>query len=366
MISGLLGVFWDQLQSNKQLVMEDVLEFTQTDIQISTRDELEQIMQKKGDLTGMTIAPDIDVAGLNFSHIKMDKTVLQSLIKMGANLSGVDLSYQDLNGTDLTNVDLSYANCTGTEFFFTKLIGTNLTGVDLNTAAFDSYTVHFIDSVIVSFTDRHPYIKNLQNKLLFILSHGQTGQGAEGLLYQSSPDYIKGLYKQIMFDVGESCLKYGEKDGGGSQSLCLGDRLDRRYINTNDLTEAEIEEHQRYAEKMLFGNDDFTVPQKALFHHMRAAMWLLIKLDCKMHIEAMSSGQDLGMELDAELTKIDALMKIYVMGQNNQPRVNLLLKTICFEAVFPLVSEKYCPYGGLDRRQSEPVFDFFASHRYCW
>lgn len=216
-----------------------------------------------------------------------------------------------------------------------------------------------MDSVIVSYTDRFPYIKDLQNKLLFILSQGKREQGGEGPLYQSSPEEIDELYKQIMFDLQENCLNVGKKKGGGPQSISLSTGFDRRYINVDELSETQIEQLQQFAENMLFGDDGFTIPQKTLFHHMRAAMWTLAKLDWNTYAKEINSQP-------GGLCKIDALMKIYVMGQNNQPRVHPLLKTMCFDAVFPHVQEKYQQYGVLDLFQSEPVCDLFASPCYCW
>ena len=367
MISGLIEILWGKAPPVSNVAMQDVLDFSQHDSCVLTRDELEQFIQKKGDLTGITIASDIEVAGLDFANVKMDKKVLQFLIGKSADLRGIDLSNQDLSGMDLTDIDLSHANCMNTQFFSTKLIRTNLTGVDLNTALFDSHTVALMDSVIVSYADRFPYIKNLQEKLLFILSQGKQGYGGEDPLYQSTQEEIRELYELIMFDLTESCLSTGIKKGGGSQSIWLETGFDQRYINKAGLSEAEVELLQKSAERRLLGNDDFTVPQKALFHHMRAAMWVLIKLDWNIHMKKMQSQQDLGEEFKPEgLCKIDALLKIYIMGEHNQSRVHPLLKTMCFEAVFPIVQKQYEQHGVLDRHQSEEVCDFFALDSYNW
>lgn len=331
---------------------------------VYTRDQIESIIVKTKNLTGLKISPNVDVKGLSFFRVKMDQTVLKFLVEMGANVCGVDISKQIINGMDLTDIDLTGADTDGTKFFSTKLVRTNLTNVDLKNTIFDENTIASIDSVIVADEDRLPYLAELQRKLIFILIKGKEIVRNGDPFYASGEEDLDHFYQQIMFPLDDECLQFGRGIQGGSQDICLeGSMLDQRLINMDGLSPELVKQHQQFAENKLFRENGFTLSQKALFHHMRAAMWTLLKLDLYIHMKMQDWDGMTDSHFQEKLTRIKALLQIYVYGSKNEHRVHPLLKEMCYTVILPVVEEKY---QNLEKNQAEEVYELFASSHYCW
>jgi|GEM_PF-7021513 len=208
----------------KQVILLDVNKVQNI---ILNRDVLEKVIAEKGNLSGATLASDIDVNGSKFASVKMDKTMLSLLIQKGADVRGVDLSGQDLDGMDLTNVNLSGANlsdanlnkviCIGTNFtnaiFYKTCLNlarigqANFTGVDLSTTLM-SYVSCEGFFVIVSKVDREPYLKKYLDQILSI-SNGEVGktpltENIEGEFDQRLiSKWIDGTYR-------DSCIEHAQ------------------------------------------------------------------------------------------------------------------------------------------------------------
>lgn len=191
------------------------------------RDALEKVIAAQGNLSGAMLAPDINVKGLKFASAKMDKAMLTLLIQKGADVCGVNLSGQNLEGMDLTNVNLSEANlsganlakviCTGTNFTNATFHNTclnlarigqaNFTGVDLSTTSL-SYASCDGLFVIVSKTDREPYLKKYLDQIVSI-SNGEVGkipltENISGKFDERlMAKWIEGTYR-------DSCIEYAQ------------------------------------------------------------------------------------------------------------------------------------------------------------
>ncbi len=103
---------------------------------VLNQENLKAVIASKGDLSGATLAKEINVKDLAFAEIRMDKSILALLIRGKANLQGINVCGKDLSGMSLMNVNFSGGNFTGANLDGADLSCSNFTG-----AIFDRTTM---------------------------------------------------------------------------------------------------------------------------------------------------------------------------------------------------------------------------------
>lgn len=101
------------------------------------------MIASQGDLSGASLAHDVNVKGMSFAGVTMDRAILLALINGQANLAGINVSGQDLSGMSLINVNFTGANFTDTNLKNANLKGADLTGAQLTGANLENASIHF-------------------------------------------------------------------------------------------------------------------------------------------------------------------------------------------------------------------------------
>lgn len=313
-----------------------------------TQEELEKVVADKGNLSGATLAPEVDVKGLRFDFVKMDAAMLCLLVKTGADVRGADLSYQDFRGVELDDVDLSHVICTQTDFGSAKFNKVTLIGVKLHTAA--DVPCPFISSVIFSEDDRMFYIERDKNRLLFVLNSENSYCINDSDPFFTLPDsVIQDLRIRILHPVDADWLDHFiPSHSSTAQGLVLNGQFDGRCAQGS---EAKIEE----ASEKLLGTD-FNDAQKTLFHHARAALWALWDFNDSMAREHKIT--------QIEVEKEMRLRQLYFPSGNGGPRFGLQLAEAVFTSVFPYSTYEYALT--LTDEQITAVRELFLSPDYVW
>ena len=82
-----------------------------------------------------------DLSGTNLGWADLNGAYLRRADLSGADLSGTNLGWTDLGGADLSGADLSGADLRGADLHGAYLSGTNLHGADLHGAKYKSKTI---------------------------------------------------------------------------------------------------------------------------------------------------------------------------------------------------------------------------------
>jgi hypothetical protein len=370
---------YDTLKQFTQTVFLDV---NNTRGMVLSRKDLEKVIENKGSLIGATLAPGVQVQGLNFDFVKVDQSMLKVLIAKGADVTRVDLSYQNLMYMNINEEDLSRKNCSGTIFTYALVEGTsfshatfteetnfdcvtfnrtNFTGCDLNKPSLNGATVV---SVIVGDNDCRPYIDSYTNRLTLLLGSlhildeysEQTNDPFNKLPKNVKEDFCK----HILFDLSNHSLESGKTSlDHGPQDIVVGadldDRIVKKCMHDIKLTPQEIENHKKIAIGKLLG-DDFTQFQKILFHHARSAVDGLLKLNGLM--------LEHGLLTSIEFQKNRLLAQIYIEGGEGEPRVGPELMGSCFELALLHLLKNHP--NDISLQQIEEVRELFLSPSYCW
>lgn len=325
---------------------------------IPSREVLEIIVAKGGSLRGTTLAPGIDVSGMAFTNVKIDKNMLSLLFTLNANVQGVDLSDENLEGMDLRNIDLSNANLSNTKLKETNLsyatfAGTNFTGVDLSKTWLE-YVTYNKDGckVIVSQNDRKPHIDLFVSRLSLVVS----GEGGiESDKFCGLPgNIIKKIRDDIFFTFTDKTFLQGETiEEGGAQSFVLNKNFDNRCINSDDISAQQVSDKKEDALHKLLG-EGFTIAQKTLFHRARAALWKM----CSFNVDIFGAGRcD-----NADMSKEDLLFQIYLDGGDKGRLIPEMVKA-CFDAVLPFVWDEH---STMSVDEIANVRELFESPDFFW
>ncbi|MCD6027340.1 MAG: hypothetical protein K0R08_1859 [Solimicrobium sp.] len=320
---------------------------------VLNRGDVEKVIHNKGNLSGAYLKADIDVKGLKFESIKMDKHMLQLLIHKGADVTGVDLSYQNCNGIDLTNVDLSHSICKNTKFENAIFNNTNLAGVDLSTA-FLSYAK--VKSVIFTEEDRNPYIELYKNRLFYVLK-GKDYFNNGDPFYRLDNSIIKNIRDGILCALPKEYLDSGMVGHiCGAQSICVYTGFDMRLVAASHNSPLQRQAAENAIQKLL-GNG-FSEDQKILFHQARAAMWQLLKFTLSMFHEEILN--------EAKFWNGTVLEKIYIINSkaDEGPSITPLLAEACFAGVLWHSIQEY--KLDLTEDQMMAVRELFLSPDYFW
>ena len=314
---------------------------------VLTQEELKKVIANKGNLSGATLAPEVVVNGLRFDFVKMDAAMLCLLGNKGADLRGADLSHQDFTGARFNYVDLSHVICTQTIFSQAEFNNVNLTGVKLHTAV----GVPGVPmSVIFSEEDRLFYVERDKNRLLFVLNRENCNRANDNDPFYTLPySATQALRKSVLHPVGNDWLNYFKwSDEYAAQSILRNGEFDDRSAMGNA---AKSEE----AKEKLLGNG-FNDAQKTLFHHARAASWVL-----RVFPEAMLEERLITVD---ESTKEKVLTRLYIDSQEGGPRHGPQLAEALFTAVFPYSTYEYDL--NLTDEEITAVRELFLSPDYQW
>lgn len=342
----------------------------------------EKVVNEKGNLSGAILAPDVKVEGMTFQWVKMDKDMLVSLKKRGANLQAVDLSKQNFTGVDLSDFDLSYANLTGANLSFTNCTGTNfkgailqetslfgatldktnLIGVDLSTASLAGVEVLF---VIVDDNDRRPYIEQAVNRLLFVLTRKPVKEYENDQFNQLPPEKIAQIHRLIQFVLTNKSFDEGKtSEDKGPQDIVRDGKLEGRITNSfirhtnfelEELSASEITKRENFVvERVLKAG--FTHNQKILLHRFRSATDAILKINGFMW--------DHGLIDQTDYLKNSTLEQIYLQSGKCGPRLTHQLGEKCFDLILEYSPEQLKKIMTPEEIQSTK--DLALSPDYCW